>query len=130
MLTFAVTLVKTAPDGFPRTKYNVMERKLYFIADVRSLSILTNAFESKAVLLHKYPVETYEKVVYIDASDPCFKDLWKNRDKTRAYIACYEDRRGRDWELLIFADNYKAGLKDARRQQKDMGKLWNFHRAR
>lgn len=44
----------------------------------------------------------------------------------KTYIASYQNGKGECWDLHLNAENYKDALKDARRQQKDYGKLWSL----
>lgn len=43
----------------------------------------------------------------------------------KKYIASFQNTKGECWDLVINANNYKDALKDARRQQKEYGKLWS-----
>ena len=43
----------------------------------------------------------------------------------KKYIASIQNTKGECWDLVINANNYKDALKDARRQQKEYGKLWS-----
>lgn len=43
----------------------------------------------------------------------------------KKYIASFQNSKDECWDLIINANNYKDALKDARSQQKEMGKLYS-----
>lgn len=44
----------------------------------------------------------------------------------RQYIASYQDGRERCWDIILKAENYEEARKEARRKQKEMGRLWSL----
>ena len=48
----------------------------------------------------------------------------------KRYRASYVDKRGDCWDLVIEARNYEDARKDARRAQREYGKLWSLRMVR
>lgn len=43
----------------------------------------------------------------------------------KQYLASYQNAKGECWDIIINANNYEDARKDARRMQKEMGKLYS-----
>lgn len=63
-------------------------RRLFFIIDVASGEILTDAYQTKSGLLHDYNVNPGEKIVELNSDDMLtedqmekFETLWEDRIK-------------------------------------------------
>lgn len=48
----------------------------------------------------------------------------------KKYIASYQDKKDQCWDLFINANNWKEAAKEARRQQKEYGKLYSVRLAK
>lgn len=44
----------------------------------------------------------------------------------KKYIASYQNAKGECWDMTFNANTYEEARRDARRQQKEMGKLWSL----
>lgn len=42
------------------------------------------------------------------------------------YIASFQNNKGECWDTTIKSNNYKEAMKEARRMQKEFGKLWSL----
>ena len=43
----------------------------------------------------------------------------------KQYLVSYQNAKGECWDIIINANSYKEARKDARRMQKEMGKLYS-----
>ena len=44
----------------------------------------------------------------------------------KRFIASYQDGKGRCWDIIVYAENRKEAMKDARKEQKDYGRLYSL----
>lgn len=46
----------------------------------------------------------------------------------KKYIASYQNGKDECWDMVILAENLRDDRKEARRAQKEMGRLWSVRR--